>query len=123
MIPLRGQGKPLPADCPYTGEWLLGNKMFLYRPEHGGTEIELAAIFQMPDGEWCFGFNAETMAAQLGIASEEIFVHNRNRTLILAGTADVPPAVGGTAAKAYRFTIDGNRFADFVIENSPSGTA
>ncbi len=101
MIPLRGQGKPLPPDCPYEGEWLHENKMFLYRPEHGGTEIELVAIFQMLDGKRCFGFNAETMAEELGIGSDEIFVHNRNRTLILVGTADVPPAIGGTAAKAY----------------------
>lgn len=124
MVPLLGQGKPLPADCPYAGEWLIENKMFLYRPEHGRTEIELMAIFQMPDGKQCFGFNSETMAKQLGVGSEEIFAHNRNRTLVLVGVAnDVLPRRGGTAAIGYRFTIDGNRFADFAIENSPGGTA
>jgi hypothetical protein len=123
MIPLRGQGKPLSADCPYEGEWLIENKMFLYWPTNQQTEIaEFTAGFQRADGEWCFGFNAETMASELGIGSEEIFVHNRNRTLILDDVSAVPPQREGTAAKGYRFRI-GDRTADFIIEVGPGGTA
>ena len=122
MVPLRGQGKPLPDDCPYKGEWLIENKMFLYRPTNQRAR-ELTAGFRRADGEWCFGFNSETMAAELGVGSDEIFVHNRNRTLILEGVADdVPPLGGGAAAKGYRFRI-GDRTADFAIETGPEGTA
>jgi hypothetical protein len=123
MVPLRGQGKPLPDDCPYKGEWLIENKMFLYRPKTSErSKVEMIPIFESPNGEWCFGFNAETMAAQLGVGSDEIFVHNRNRTLILVGVAEVPPVGGGAAAMGYRFPI-GDRTADFRIETGPEGTA
>jgi hypothetical protein len=122
MIPLRGQGEPLPADCPYGGEWLIENKMFLYRsPEL--TQMETMAMFPGLNGELCFGFNARDMAEQLGIGSDAVFQHNRSRTLILVGIADVPPFLCGIAAKSYRFSIGGDRFADFTIEAGPQGTA
>jgi hypothetical protein len=126
MIPLRGQGKPLSPDCPYSGEWLIENVMFLYRPTAqrtlGGGGAEMTAGFKTPDGEWCFGFNSMVMAWELRVGSEQIFEHNRNGTLILQNVAAVPPQRGGTAAKRYVFRI-GDRMASFVIEAGPEGTA
>ena len=123
MLPLFGQGKPLPSDCPYTGEWLHENKLFLYQPTNQQTQIaELTAGFRRADGEWCLGFNAVTLASELGVGSEEIFAHNRNRTLILEGVGDVPPQMGGTAAKRYIFCI-GDRHTSFTVEVRPEGTA
>jgi hypothetical protein len=83
---------------------------------------ELTAGFQRADGEWCLGFNAMTMASELCVGSEEIFEHNRSRTLILVGVADVPPAGWGVGAKSYRFGI-GDRTVVFTVEVGPEGTA
>ena len=80
MVLLRGQGKPLPADCPYKGEWLIENKLFLYRADQA-MDVEFIAGFQRADGEWCLGFNAATLASLLGIGSDEIFELNRSETL------------------------------------------
>jgi hypothetical protein len=123
MMPLLGQGKSLPADCPYEGEWLHENKLFLYRPTNNQPQtVELTAEFRRADGKWCFGFNAATLASELGVWSDEIFEHNRNRTLILEGVASVPPQGGGAAAMGYRFRI-GDRTADCIVEAGPESIA
>ena len=123
MLPLLGQGKPLPADCPYTGEWLYENKLFLYRATNQQTQTtELTAGFRRADGEWCLGFNAMTLASELGVASKEIFAHNRTRTLILEGVGPVPPQRGGRAAKIYIFRIGGRR-TGLTVEVGPEGAA
>lgn len=122
MLPLLGQGKPLPADCPYLGEWLHENKLFLYRPTDQQQQTEeLTPGFRRADGEWCLGFNAVTLASELGVGSEEIFAHNRNRTLILEGVGPVRPR-SGTAAKIYIFRIGGRR-TGFTVEVGPEGAA
>ena len=121
MVPLLGQGKPLPADCPYEGEWLHENKLFLYRSDQP-MEVEFTAGFHRGDGEWCLGFNAVTLASLLGFGSKEVFEHNRNRTLILDDVRSVPPQRKGAVAKEYVFRV-GNRPAGLVIETGPEGTA
>ena len=121
MVPLLGQGKPLPADCPYEGEWLHENKLFLYRSDQP-MEVEFTAGFHRGDGEWCLGFNAVTLASLLGFGSKEVFEHNRNRTLILDDVRSVPPQRKGAVAKEYVLRV-GNRPAGLVIETGPEGTA
>ena len=81
MVPLLGQGKPLPGYCPFEGEWLIENKLFLYRADQA-MDVEFTAGFLRADGEWCLGFNAATLASLLGIGSDEIFELNRSGTLI-----------------------------------------
>ena len=116
-------GKPLPADCPYTGEWLLENRLFLYRPSNQQTQTaEFTAGFKRADGEWCLGFNATTLASELRVGSEEIFEHNRSRTLILDSVGAVTPQRGGVAAKNYIFRID-DRAASCIVEVGPEGSA
>ena len=103
MIPLVGQGEPLPADCPYTGEWLHKDKLFLYQPSGEQLQrLELTASFKRADGEWCLGFNAVILASELGAWNEEIFEHNRTRTLILEVVGPAPPNSEG---RALRFTF------------------
>ena len=86
------------ADCPYEGEWLHENKLFLYRSDQP-MEVEFTAGFHRGDGEWCLGFNAVTLASLLGFGSKEVFEHNRNRTLILDDVRSVPPQRKGAVAK------------------------
>ena len=102
MIPLIGQGEPLPADCPYTGEWLHKDKLFLYQPSGEQLQrLELTAGFKRADGEWCLGFNAVILASELGAWNEEIFEHNRTRTLILEVVGPAPPQLGRTDVTIY----------------------
>ena len=123
MIPLLGQGKPLPSDCPYAGEWLHENKLFLYLSTSQQLKTaEFTAGFRRPDSEWCLGFNAATLASLLGVGIDELFKHNRARTLILESVGPMPPRSGGTVAKEYTFRID-NRTASLTVEAGPLGTA
>ena len=122
MVPLLGQGKPLPDYCAYEGEWLHENKLFLYRADRA-MDVEFTAGFLLADGEWCLGFNAVTLASLLGIASNDIFEHNRNGTLILDDVRPVPPPQReGAVAREYVFRL-GNSAAGFVVETGPEGTA
>src|SRR5690242_2341166 len=91
-MPLASQGKPLPGEFPYVGQWILEDRIFLYRPKApqslGGPEMTLL----LDSGpQWCFGINSMQLAFALGVGSDKIFEHNRNGTLFLVRTDDVPP--------------------------------
>ena len=125
-IPLTGQGKPLPEDFPYKGEWLLENRIFLYRPTHqrmlGGRMPEMTPFIQS-GADWCFGINSMQLAWALRVGSERIFEYNRTGTLYLVRVDDVAPAHGATSAKCYIFQIN-NLQAGITIEaGGPSGAA
>jgi hypothetical protein len=126
-IPLAGQGTPLPADFPYSGEWLLENRIFLFRPTAPGTlegsGPEMTPIFPYGEFDWCFGINSMQLALALGVSGEEIFTHNRARSLFLVRTDDVPPQRGGAHAKRYIFQIGDRQEAIFIEHGTPSGTA
>lgn len=121
FIPLLGQGKPLPSDFPFSGEWLLENQMFLYRPEvpQRSGESEIVVLSDEPDNS-CFGFNSVALACQLGVGRQRIFRHNRKGSLYLVRTLIVPPQFGGNAAKAYIFQI-GTRQCSITIERLVDG--
>jgi len=124
-LPLRGQGTPLPAGFPYEGQWILEGVMFLYRPSAqtslGGPEMTPAVKYG--ESSWCFGLNSMQLAFSLRVGSEEIFEHNRNETLFLVRTDDVPPTHGATHAKRYIFQI-GDVQAGMTIEaGAPGGNA
>jgi hypothetical protein len=119
MIPLAGQGKPLPPGFPQRGEWLLENRMFLCRPDEdrspGGGRPQFTASGPSPDGGWCVGFDAAELASALDVEVELIFEANRKGALVLARTEDVPPTYGGAGAKLYVFRL-GERQAGLTIE-------
>jgi hypothetical protein len=107
MIPLLGQGTPLPADFPYQGEWMMENVMFLYHSdaeEAQGNVTFIAGGFD-DAGKVYFGFDSAQLAAALGISIDEVFTANRDGTLMLVGVRDVPPSAGGSVAKAYLFRV------------------
>lgn len=124
-IPLAGRGKPLPPEFPYKGQWLLENRMFLYRPTEqrsvGGPEMTTTLNEGRPN--WCFGLNSMQLAFALRVGSEELFEHNRACTLFLVRTDDVPPIRGASQAKRYIFQI-GDRQTVIIVEGvGPSGNA
>lgn len=92
-IPLIGQGMPLPENCPYEGEWLLINSLFLYRPTPTlpAADLQFTAGFQRDDGEWCAGFDASVLAKNLGVSVDGLFAANRDHSLKLAGVEDATP--------------------------------
>ena len=125
-IPLSGQGKPLPSDFPYKGEWLLENRIFLFHPtdpatiEGTGPEMTAFLSYGKP---WCFGINAMQLAFALGVTGEEVFSHNRAHTLFLVRADDVTPTRGGTRAKCYIFQIGDRQEALFLEDGIQGGSA
>lgn len=115
-MPLVGQGEPLPREFPYVGQWILRDRIFLYRPKvpqsSGGPEMTLLL---RSEPQWCFGINSVQLAFALGVGSDKIFEHNRNGTLFLVRTDDVPPTRGAIAAKRYVFRI-GVCQTEFVVK-------
>jgi hypothetical protein len=122
MIPLEGQGKPLPSDCPYEGEWLVENVIFLYRPleQHSSApraKRRRTRKFQLSDGQWCFGFDSMLLAQALGVGNEQIFNANRNGTLTLVS---VRRHHGATHAMSYAFRLGDRRTEVTIKGGAPS---
>lgn len=97
MVALAGQGMPLPHDCPYDGEWLLIDSLFLFRPTLTLPSSEapnFTAGFQLPSGKWSAGFDSAILAKGLSVSIDELFEANRDGRLVLAGVDDVAPQHG-----------------------------
>ncbi len=114
---LPGQGKPLPPDCPFKGQWLLENVLFLYEPDAanggGGNSPDLSRVFQRADGDWCIGFNSEVIANRLGMAAAHLFDANRSGDMTIT-IHDAPGCVGAGGARRYVFAI-GEASAGLVL--------
>ena len=69
------------------------------------VEFTAGFLFGRRSAQWCLGFNAVTLASLLGIASNDIFEHDRNGILILDDVRPVPPpSTGGSRRQGIRFT-------------------
>jgi hypothetical protein len=115
-IPLAGQGKPLPKKFPYVGQWILEDRIFLYRPKPqqflGGPAMTLLLA---GGPQWCFGINAIQLALALGVESGKIFEHNKNGALFLVRTDNASPSRGVSSATRYVFQI-GACQTEFVVQ-------
>ena len=126
-IALAGQGEPLPSDFPYKGQWLLENRIFLYRSDgaqpSGTGALNITASGPSPDGKPCFGLDAGQLALAFQITTEQVFKHNRSHTLFLANVEDVPATHGFIEAKLYIFQIGSYRAAVTVERARRGGNA
>jgi hypothetical protein len=115
-VPLIGQGAPLPPDFPYSGEWLLAPRMFLYRPTEGQRVIPGKAHFTAevsPNSEhWSFGFDAVYLADQFGVSVADIFAANATGGLTLEDVAANTPTAEDATVKIYTFGLDNRRATD-----------
>jgi hypothetical protein len=86
LIPLPGQGRPLPADFPYQGEWLIEHRWFLYVPDAQQQGLfgvsEYVAIVPTDQGE-LIGWDAAKLSAKIGITTERSFELNRLKQLTI----------------------------------------
>jgi len=120
---LVGQGKSLPANFPYEGEWILEPRIFLFRrnDQRSYGSPEITVTLNERGQNWCFGIDSTQLAQALKIESEAIFEHNRAGTLYIVRVDDVAPSPGATVAKQYIFQV-GNNQAPMTIEEGLSGT-
>lgn len=88
-LALIGQGKPLPPDFAYRGEWLHEDQIFLYRPTHEGS-VEIIVTLNYGKSK-IVGFNGAQLASAFHFDIERVFQHNRTGTLYL-NVAEVPPS-------------------------------
>jgi hypothetical protein len=116
------QGKPLPSDFPYDGEWLIEHELFLYRPDGaqslGGGSPRFTAS-GASGGTHSIGFDVVQVAEALGIGVEEVFAANQ-RGILTIGTNDAT-AFRGVPARRYVFCIGDKRGALVVETSQPVG--
>ena len=98
-IPLSGQGTRCPPifHLQETGSWRI--RLFLFRTDDSagpGTGAEMTTTLNYGKPNWCLGINSAQLATAFDISQENIFSHNRARTLFLVRTDDVPATLGGT---------------------------
>ena len=96
----------MPSGCPYAGEWLLENRLFLYRSD--GTQLiegdapRFTVTWKRTNGVESIGFDAGHLASAFDIDVEAVFEANRNGALRCLGTND---AVSRRRARATRFVF------------------
>jgi len=126
MIPLAGQGKPLPLDFPYKGEWLLENVLFFCVSDAAplrSDRLELTVMCSLRSGRIAAGINSATLAALFGLSVGQIFDANRSGSLSLLDVREAFPEHGGRAAKRYVFSIGGRTEALVIEDPSVGGSA
>ena len=125
-LPLHGQGRPLPPDFPYTGEWLLEPRMFLYvsAEEQRGTQgkPQFTAEVHPTGKDWSFGFDATQLGEALGVAVDNLFVANHSGALTLESIEANTKTGDGATIKRYIFRL-GEKEAAMVIEHLGMGGA
>ena len=106
------------------GEWIVEGFIFLY---HSESERAPAATFtrhaERHDGQLCVGFDSSQLAAALSVDVETLVKANQNQTLIVLGTAAVPPTHGGASATAYGFQIGDNQGSVVIESDQQEGRA
>jgi hypothetical protein len=111
-IPLSGQGRPLPSDFPYRGQWMIEGRMFLYVPDEPRTGDPAAPQFTVHlnqmQGNWSFGFDSTQLATALGISPDELFEANRSLRLTLERVDADAPTGEEAHAKRYTFRVGDN---------------
>jgi hypothetical protein len=112
------QGRPLPPDFAYTGQWIIENIVFLHDSDdtqsHGGTAPRFTAWGTTSDGKRSFGFAATQLAAAFEIDVSDLFAANRDGSFSLLGTNDASD-LHGIPAKRYVFAL-GDKRAALIIE-------
>lgn len=116
-----GQGKALPADYPYRGQWLIKDLLFIHEPtdeqSFGASAPRFAA-----HAPGALGFDASQIADGMGVTAREVLRANADGRLIVRHGGEAP-ACGGLAGSLYLFSIGERRCALVVALNDNPGTA
>jgi hypothetical protein len=116
-----GQGKSLPPDYPYQGQWLIEDLLFIHEPTDAQSFGGLAPRFAAHT-PGALGFDASQIADGMGVTARDIFRANANGNLIVRHGGDAP-ARGGVAGSLYLFRIGERRCALVVALNDNAGSA
>jgi hypothetical protein len=115
------QGKPLPHDYPYKGQWFIEDLLFIHEPTDaqslGGSAPRFTA-----HALGALGFDAGQIADEMGITTQEVFRANADGRLIVRHVGDALTR-GGMAGIRYVFGIGERRCALIVAPNDSVGTA
>ena len=96
LIPVSGQGLPLPGECAFTGAWIDHNSLFLYRSsEDAPLNVEQpTAVLTLRDGTVCHGINAATLSKALGMDEDQLFNANLMGNLTLVSSSNLLSSIG-----------------------------
>src|SRR5882724_6980053 len=102
-IDCQGQGKALPWECPYKGQWLIEGALFFFIPETAAKVSATAVEWNFPSRPKSLGIDARFAARELRISTEELFEFNAVASLKLL-SAD-PLHLGGIKGRLLRLTF------------------
>jgi hypothetical protein len=118
---LTGQGKSLPSDYPYQGQWLIEDLLFIHEPSDaqsfGGLAPRFAALTL-----GSLGFDASQIANGMGVTARDVFQANAEGSLIVRHGGDAP-VCAGVSGSLYLFSIGERRCALLVALSGDGGTA
>ncbi len=90
-IKLEGQGTSLPPYFGYYGDWIIKDRLFLFRPMGSNRKLIEDDIVRVEiDGTTTIGFNAETLGFRLKTGIMALIEHNRAGTLDYLGSRHTP---------------------------------
>lgn len=106
---LDGQGDRLPDDFHYIGDWIVDERIFLFRPVDRAGNIVNAAIVRISyEGEEpAIGFNAHHLGFRLKTGIPKLFDHNRAGTLDYLGKVGVLSERDDSSVVGYKFRCAG----------------
>jgi len=114
-----GQGKSLPWECPYKGQWLIEGLLFFYRPDDSDSAVSRVAVeWKFPSRPKSLGLDIRCVASDLHIGVEELFEMNSKTSLKLlsSGKIDVSGARGRVLRLIFRA---GEREAPVLVQILP----
>jgi hypothetical protein len=118
---MTGQGKSLPSNYPYQGQWLIEDLLFIHEPTDAQSFGASAPRFAAHT-PGALGFDASQIADGMGVTARDVLRANAEGSLVVHHGGDAP-ACGGVAGSLYLFSIGERRCALLVAVSGNGGMA
>ena len=118
-----GQGRSLPDDFAYRGEWIHIDSLFLYQPDQGQEgkpDVPQMTVVVVRGNKRMLGINCATLATALKTTPPILWAANQSGQLTLAKFASSAPD-GDGMIKQYVFQLGDQEAAATVDMSGPGG--
>ena len=106
---LPGQGKPLPWECPFNGQWLIEDMFFLYSPKPqqlvNSKPSRQTAEWKPVAGGLRIGIDVDRIAEAFGLSTDQILEANKTKLLELIRAVKIHDGRHGGRTVRFEFAI------------------